>query len=956
MIIKRLFIRDFGIFNNQLLDNLNPGLVVIGGHNRAGKTTLLKLLRHIAFGFPRKKSFISAREQHEVEAIAHLNTGEEVNIHIQGYGTPVVSVLKGNKQISSISEIYNNLDSFTYGQLFTISLDELQTYKASNSEKEKLQSILLGAGLKEFVLIPQLEDYFNKEAEKIGGKNGDPKVKELKPYYIEIEEGLQIREKASSQVLLYNQKKNEYDTINKNISEYKNKKIALEREINRLDILKNNFNMYSKIVELTSKISTDEAKRYLDEEVRFYPEKARNIISKYSEKQHWIKEQTIKLREKYSFSSIDAVSEKINKYKDDIAFLKESLSGLKEKINFYFEEKKNIEEEERQIKASLNGINEDWQSELKQLEYIKTDQIHLVSLQKNIDKYNKLTFSLERENEEYEKNVERKTYLEESIKSLEIIEPQNRLRLYLIGSISFSVLGIILAFFINVYFSIISVAGILGLAIFVLYRFILDKGPLAYREKCLVDINDLDRRIKASEKKIEGYKSRLRPLEKEINVYKGTLGLSIDASPALLKDYFKEIQDIKTKTKKIEEEKGVLKEKHLIIEGQLNKVVGLIEEFAELFSLANIDRKLDLSLQIDNILPMVQRLFDLSAHVLDLSAYQNELSEYREEAKRLFASSGFEIGDINKELTISLENYLNHAEKRQNYTNLKEEREQLKQQLKAVLNTEMVRETMISSMEDNNEERLYNTFVDFYKGFLSLENVEEKYQEKRAKYVNLVNEIEIEQNKLISITKELDELATEETLKNAAIVLDHAHKQLSYLADEYAVNKTAAFILKKVRETFVQQTKDKLLSGASKYFREITGGEYKAILPPENIMEGEFQAILRDGTKQESTELLSRGTTEQLFLAIRISRIREIQPPLPVIIDDSFVNFDDFHLVETLNLVNELANTNQVFLLTCHPNLIELCTEDKPIQYWKLDKGHFVNSSKDDLVRYLRFT
>ncbi|NLM96846.1 MAG: hypothetical protein GX175_04415 [Halanaerobiaceae bacterium] len=105
----------------------------------------------------------------------------------------------------------------------------------------------------------------------------------------------------------------------------------------------------------------------------------------------------------------------------------------------------------------------------------------MVTLQQNIEQYNKLSFALERETEELEKNVERKTYLEESLKSLELIDPQNRMRFYLIGSVSMSVLGIILALIFNVYFSIISVAGILGLGIFVLYRFIIDKGPLAYK-------------------------------------------------------------------------------------------------------------------------------------------------------------------------------------------------------------------------------------------------------------------------------------------------------------------------------------------------------------------------------------------------------------------------------------------------------------------------------------------
>mgnify|MGYP001409752486 CR=1 FL=1 len=55
MKIRRLFIKDFGIFHNELLEDIAPGLVVIGGHNRAGKTTFLELLRYLPFGFPRKK-------------------------------------------------------------------------------------------------------------------------------------------------------------------------------------------------------------------------------------------------------------------------------------------------------------------------------------------------------------------------------------------------------------------------------------------------------------------------------------------------------------------------------------------------------------------------------------------------------------------------------------------------------------------------------------------------------------------------------------------------------------------------------------------------------------------------------------------------------------------------------------------------------------------------------------
>ncbi|MFW6229945.1 MAG: AAA family ATPase [Halanaerobium sp.] len=47
MYYKKIYIRDFGIFQNQTLNNISKNLVVIGGKNRAGKSTFLKLLRYL---------------------------------------------------------------------------------------------------------------------------------------------------------------------------------------------------------------------------------------------------------------------------------------------------------------------------------------------------------------------------------------------------------------------------------------------------------------------------------------------------------------------------------------------------------------------------------------------------------------------------------------------------------------------------------------------------------------------------------------------------------------------------------------------------------------------------------------------------------------------------------------------------------------------------------------------
>ena len=343
-------------------------------------------------------------------------------------------------------------------------------------------------------------------------------------------------------------------------------------------------------------------------------------------------------------------------------------------------------------------------------------------------------------------------------------------------------------------------------------------------------------------------------------------------------------------------------------------------------------------------------------NILALIIQEEEKGELQEEIKEIYASAGMEIENV--EAGLALEEYMQHCEKYLYYTRLNEKLGQLQGQIEVVLNTEAARKAMNSFQmgfagESEGMEDSFQKFVYLYNQFPSVDRVEESYNAKRRELDELIEELEREKNRLVSIQRELDELATDEALKKSALLIDEGRKNLSILAEEYAVKKTAAFILKKVREIFIQQTRDKLLAGASKYFREITRGEYKAILPTENILESDFQAILKDGTIQESIDLLSRGTLEQLFLAIRISRIKEIEPALPVIVDDSFVNFDSSHLMETLTLIRELANTHQIFLLTCHPHLVESCQEDIPIQYWRLEKGRFSRTSKEELVDYL---
>jgi len=73
------------------------------------------------------------------------------------------------------------------------------------------------------------------------------------------------------------------------------------------------------------------------------------------------------------------------------------------------------------------------------------------------------------------------------------------------------------------------------------------------------------------------------------------------------------------------------------------------------------------------------------------------------------------------------------------------------------------------------------------------------------------------------------------------------------------------------------------------------------------------------------TLTLSRGTAEQLYLALRFGYIRDYAAsslPVPVIFDDILVNFDPERRKNACQAIANLAETCQVLYFTCHPQTV----------------------------------
>ena len=160
----------------------------------------------------------------------------------------------------------------------------------------------------------------------------------------------------------------------------------------------------------------------------------------------------------------------------------------------------------------------------------------------------------------------------------------------------------------------------------------------------------------------------------------------------------------------------------------------------------------------------------------------------------------------------------------------------------------------------------------------------------------------------------------------AADNLERVGARIRRLADQYTRIKLAAMVLKKEIERYREQHQDPVLKIASRYFADLTRGSF-AGLRTDIDDRGEPVLIgLRPDDLRVAVEGMSSGTRDQLYLALRLATLEwrlKSHEPMPFIIDDILINFDDDRSQATLNALAGLAVKNQVILFTHHRRIVE---------------------------------
>lgn len=176
----------------------------------------------------------------------------------------------------------------------------------------------------------------------------------------------------------------------------------------------------------------------------------------------------------------------------------------------------------------------------------------------------------------------------------------------------------------------------------------------------------------------------------------------------------------------------------------------------------------------------------------------------------------------------------------------------------------------------------------------------------------------------------LDQLVSDQTASELRLQRQGIVARLGELAQQWSHITVALTVLQIARQQYERERQPRVIKEAEHFFKTFTAGRYVGVQAP--LGQQLVEARLASGVTRRPGEL-SRGTREQLYLALRFGVIREFSErgiPLPVIVDDALVNFDPTRARAAATAFAQLAESNQVLVFTCHPHMATYFTEACP--------------------------
>lgn len=161
----------------------------------------------------------------------------------------------------------------------------------------------------------------------------------------------------------------------------------------------------------------------------------------------------------------------------------------------------------------------------------------------------------------------------------------------------------------------------------------------------------------------------------------------------------------------------------------------------------------------------------------------------------------------------------------------------------------------------------------------------------------------------------------------AAEVVEQHVAELRELTERYLHLYVAAWVLSEAIDAYRREHKAPLLKRADELFPQLTGGRFKGL---EVSFDEDDEPVLvgvRPSGEKVAVKLMSTGTREQLYLALRVASLErhvELHGPMPVILDDVVLHSDPRRKSAILGALADLGRRTQVIAFTHDPQVVAL--------------------------------
>jgi uncharacterized protein YhaN len=176
----------------------------------------------------------------------------------------------------------------------------------------------------------------------------------------------------------------------------------------------------------------------------------------------------------------------------------------------------------------------------------------------------------------------------------------------------------------------------------------------------------------------------------------------------------------------------------------------------------------------------------------------------------------------------------------------------------------------------------------------------------------------------------IDRYQTRTSAAEAADDLEAVLARVREAAHRYVRLRLAREVLRAEIARFREENQGPILARANALFPKLTTDAYVAL----KVANGEgdepvLRCVRKDG-EEVGVDGLSDGTKDQLYLALRLASLlhfAEHNAPLPLVLDDCLVHFDDDRARAALGVLGEVSRSFQILFFTHHKRLVELAEE-----------------------------